>query len=127
MEINIKLSNLLNINAVLKEIIENKDNIKSDSLFKFKLLTIMKSLESHVSNFEAVKNDKIQEYGKPDDDGKIIVSPDDKEMFDKFVYDINELLNSEVSINIQKLKAGDVFDKGIDAEYLVKLYNIMEE
>lgn len=127
MEINIKLSNLLNINAVLKEIIENKDNVKSDSLFKFRLLTIMKSLESHVSNFEAVKNDKIQEYGKPDDDGKIIVSPDDKEMFDKFVYDINELLNSEVSINIQKLKAGDVFDKGIDAEYLVKLYDIMEE
>lgn len=127
MEINIKLSNLLNINAVLKEIIENKDNVKSDSLFKFRLLTIMKSLESHVSNFEAVKNDKIQEYGKPDEDGKIIVSPDDKEMFDKFVYDINELLNSEVSINIQKLKAGDVFDKGIDAEYLVKLYDIMEE
>lgn len=127
MEINIKLSNLLNINAVLKEIIENKDNVKSDSLFKFRLLTIMKSLEDHVSNFEAVKNDKIQEYGKPDEDGKIIVSPDDKEMFDKFVYDINELLNSEVSINIQKLKAGDVFDKGIDAEYLVKLYDIMEE
>ncbi|MDE6253338.1 MAG: hypothetical protein K2M78_12025 [Lachnospiraceae bacterium] len=127
MEINIKLSNLLNINSVLKEIIENKDNVKSDSLFKFKLLTIMKSLEGHISNFEAVKNDKIQEYGKPDEDGKIVVSPDDKEMFDKFVKDINELLNSEVTINIHRLKAADVFDKGIDAEYLVKLYDIMEE
>ncbi|MBD5137147.1 MAG: hypothetical protein HDT39_14535 [Lachnospiraceae bacterium] len=127
MEINIKLSNLLNINSVLKEIIENKDNVKSDSLFKFKLLTIMKSLEGHVCNFEAVKNDKIQEYGKPDEDGKIVVSPDDKDMFDKFVKDINELLNSEVTINIHKLKAADVFDKGIDAEYLVKLYDIMEE
>ena len=127
MEINIKLSNLLNINSVLKEIIENKDNVKSDSLFKFKLLTIMKSLEGHISNFEPVKNDKIQEYGKPDEDGKIVVSPDDKEMFDKFVKDINELLNSEVTINIHRLKAADVFDKGIDAEYLVKLYDIMEE
>ena len=36
-------------------------------------------------------------------------------------------VNSEVEVNIQKLKAVDVFDKGLPAEYLVGLYSIIEE
>ena len=127
MEINIQLSNLLNINAALKEIIENNDTRNMEPVFKFRLLTIMKSMENHITNFDIIRNEKIKEYGKADENNKIIVSPDDKENFEKFVQDMNTLLNSEVAINITKLKADDVFSKGIPAEYLVKLYDIMEE
>ena len=41
--------------------------------------------------------------------------------------DMDKIVDSDVEINIQKLKASDVFDKGLPADYLVGLYPIIEE
>ena len=59
----IKLGNVLEINNVLKSIIDNTE-LKIDALFKFKLLGIMKSFEIPIANFEIIRNEKIKEYGK---------------------------------------------------------------
>lgn len=122
----IKLGNILEINNVLKQIIDNTE-LKIDALFKFKLLGIMKSFEIPVNNFEAIRNEKIREYGKESDEGNISISADDTESIEKFTKDMNEVINSDVEVNIQKLKSVDVFDKGLPAEYLVGLYSIIEE
>ena len=55
----IKLGNILEINNVLKSIIDNTE-LKIDALFKFKLLGIMKSFEIPIANFEVIRNDKIR-------------------------------------------------------------------
>ena len=122
----IKLSNVLELNNMLKAIIDNTE-LKIDSLLKFKLLGILKNIEIPVNNFEAVRNEKIREYGKENDEGNISISVDDTESMEKFTNDLNKVINSEVEVNIQKLKAVDVFDKGLPAEYLVGLYSIIEE
>ena len=122
----IKLETVLDLNAMLKAIIDNTE-LKIDSLLKFKLLGILKNIEIPVNNFEAVRNEKIREYGKENDEGNIGISADDTESMEKFTNDMNELVNSDVEVNIQKLKADDVFDKGLPAEYLVGLYSIIEE
>ena len=122
----IKLGIVLDLNAMLKAIIDNTE-LKIDSLLKFKLLGILKNIEIPVNNFEAVRNEKIREYGKENDEGNIGISADDTESMEKFTNDLNEVINSEVEVNIQKLKAVDVFDKGLPAEYLVGLYSIIEE
>ena len=122
----IKLGIVLELNNMLKAIIDNTE-LKIDSLLKFKLLGILKNIEIPVNNFEAVRNEKIREYGKENDEGNIGISADDKESMEKFTNDLNEVINSEVEVNIQKLKATDVFDKGLPAEYLVGLYSIIEE
>ena len=122
----IKLSTVLELNNMLKAIIDNTE-LKIDSLLKFKLLGILKNIEIPVNNFEAVRNEKIREYGKENDEGNIGISADDTESMEKFTNDLNEVINSEVEVNIQKLKAVDVFDKGLPAEYLVGLYSIIEE
>ena len=126
----IKLGNVLEINNVLKQIIDNTE-LKIDALFKFKLLGIMKSFEIPIANFEVIRNEKIKEYGKEleDENGNksIGIDADDKETIAKFSEDINKVIDSEVDINIEKLKAIDVFDKGLPTEYLVKLYPIIEE
>ena len=122
----IKLGTILDLNAMLKAIIDNTE-LKIDSLFKFKLLGILKNIEIPVNNFEAVRNEKIREYGKENDEGNIGISADDTESMEKFTNDLNEVINSEIEVNIQKLKATDVFDKGVPAEYLVGLYSIIEE
>ena len=122
----IKLGIVLELNNMLKAIIDNTE-LKIDSLLKFKLLGILKNIEIPVNNFEAVRNEKIREYGKENDEGNIGISADDTESMEKFTNDMNELVNSDVEVNIQKLKAVDVFDKGLPAEYLVGLYSIIEE
>ena len=126
----IKLGNVLEINNVLKQIIDNSE-LRIDALFKFKLLGIMKSFEIPIANFEVIRNDKIREYGKEleDENGNksIGIDADDKEAITKFSEDINKVIESEVEVNINKLKSIDVFDKGLPADYLVKLYPIIEE
>ena len=118
----IKLGNILEINNVLKSIIDNTE-LKIDALFKFKLLGIMKSFEIPIANFEVIRNDKIKEQGKEleDENGNksIGIDADDKESIAKFSEDINNVIESEVDVNINKLKSVDVFDKGLPADYLV--------
>ena len=122
----IKLSELLNINNLLKTIIDN-NNVKIDPLFKFKLLGIMKNIESDVMNFETIRNEKIREYGKTDEEGNIRILTEDEDSMKKFTDDMNSVVNSDVDVNFSKLKPVDVFDRGLPAEYLVGLYSIIEE
>ena len=126
----IKLGNILEINNVLKSIIDNTE-LKIDALFKFKLLGIMKNLEAPIANFNVIRDEKIKEYGKEleDENGNksIGIDANDKDAIAKFSKDINKVIDSEVEVNIEKLKAIDVFDKGLPTEYLVKLYPIIEE
>ena len=126
----IKLGNILEINNVLKSIIDNSE-LKIDALFKFRLLGIMKNLEVPIANFNVIRDEKIKEYGKEleDENGNksIGIDANDKDAITKFSKDINKVIDSEVDVNIGKLKAIDVFDKGLPTEYLVKLYPIIEE
>lgn len=126
----IKLGNVLEINNVLKQIIDNSE-LKIDALFKFRLLGIMKNLEVPIANFNVIRDEKIKEYGKEleDENGNksIGIDANDKDAIAKFSKDINKVIDSEVDVNIEKLKAIDIFDKGLPTEYLVKLYPIIEE
>ena len=113
METTIKLSELININQTLKYIIESTD-IKIDSLLKFKLLGI-------------IRNEKIREFGTEMDDGSIQIVKDDMVAIQKFSESLEDVINSEVKVSIEKIKASDIFNKGIKAEYLAQLFSIIKE
>ena len=125
-----KLKDILNLNQILKMIIDNS-GLNIDALFKFKLLGTMKNIEVPVNNFDIIRNEKIKEYGKETEDENgnksIGIDTTDEESMKKFSNDLNKILDSDVEVNIQKLKPSDVFDKGLPAEYLVGLYPIIEE
>lgn len=125
MEIKMKLGEVLNINQTLKNIIDNSNDV--DVLFKFKLLGIMKAFENHVTNFDIIRNSKIMEYGEKTDDGNIHILEDNRDAIEKFNKDMNTVINSDVVVNIEKLKVTDVFNKGVRAEFLTGLYPIIEE
>lgn len=126
MEIKLKLGELLTLNQTLKIIIDDTET-KLEALFKFKLLGIMKTIEPYVANFETIRNEKIAEYGDVSEDGTTAISIDNKDAVEKFNKDLLEVINSKVTINIDKLKATDVFDKGLKTEYLMCLYPLIEE
>lgn len=122
----VKLYEIINLNQALKLIIDDNSK-KIDALLKFKLLGIMKSIASYIENFEIVRNEKIREYGKETEDGGIAIPPNDKDALENFRKDIQKVTNSDVELNISKIKARDVFDKGISADILVLLYPFIEE
>lgn len=122
----LKLYEVLGINSTLKSIIDDTGT-KIDPVLKFKLLGVLKSIEPDVSNFDVIRNEKINEYGKKDDDGAVRITPDNTEAMKKFKIDIENLLNTDATSNIQMLKASDIFDKGVKSDYLVSLYPIIEQ
>lgn len=124
MEIKLKLSEVLSLNQSLKSIIDNV-NLQVDSLFKFKLLGIMKAIEPHVYNLEIVRNEIINKYGEKTDDGHVQISKENNEAFDKFSSEIKNIIESIVSVNFEPLSTDDVFNKGVPAEYLVGLYPVI--
>ena len=126
MECKLKLGEVLSINKTLKSIIDDNQT-KVDTLFKFKLLGIMKSLEIHVTNFETIRNEKIMELGKETEDGNVQIPKEDADAIKKFNDSLIQVIESEVCVNIVKLKANDVFNKGVKSEYLIGLYPIIEE
>ena len=126
MEINFKLGEVLNLNQVLKAVIDDTES-KIDALLKFKLLGIMKAIEPFVQNFEIIRNEKINEYGEKTEDGRASIPAENKEAIEKFNADIKKLINEEVAVNITKFKLSDIFDKGLKAEHLLGLYPIIEE
>ena len=121
----LELYKVINANEILKRLIENKD-LNINCILKFKLLGIMKELEPVVANFEYVKNEKIKEYGKETEDGKISSNEDDDpEAFKKYSKDIQELVSTTVEVNT--IKASDVIDKGIPVDALVAIYDLIAE
>lgn len=126
LEIKLKVNEVLGLNNTLKSIIDN-DKVKINVLLKFKLLGIMRSIESHILNFEIVKNEKIIEYGEETENGVYQISKDKSESIENFKRDIEQVLNSEVTININLLKPDEVFDQGLSSEYLMGLYPIIGE
>lgn len=126
MEIKLKVNEVLGLNNVLKSIIDN-DKVKINVLLKFRLLGIMHSIESHIINFEIVKNEKIIEYGEETENGIYQISKDKPDAIENFKKDIDQILDSEVTININMLKPAEVFDQGLTSEYLMGLYPIIRE
>lgn len=126
MEIKLKLNEVININKTLAAIIDDS-HAKINVLLKFRLLGLMKAIESHISNFELIKNEKIIEYGKKNKDGTFQISKDDIKAVAKFRKDIEQVLDSDVTICVDPFKPDEIFDKGLKSEYLSALYPIIRE
>lgn len=126
------LNDALVLNDIVKALIDNTE-LKISSIFKFKLLGIAKNLEIPVSNYQMIRDEKIREYGTESTDeegnptGGVEIKADDTESIEKFTKDMNEFIQSEIEIDIQKLKVQEVFDAGVPSDYLVRLFNIIEE
>ena len=126
MEINLKVQEVLNINKVLKSIIDDND-IKINAVLKFRLLGIMRAIETHVTNFEIIKNEKIIEYGEESEDGVYQISKDKPDAIEKFSNNITQELESLVTVNINTLKPDEVFNQGLASDYLLGIYPIIGE
>lgn len=135
-----KIGEIINYNEIIKTII-NEINI--NSLAKFRLLGLCKQFESIAGNYEIVRNELIQKYGENKNGTFGIFEPvkdnysnDDEyntavEKYNTAIAGLkNELaiiLDSETSIKINKIKYSDIINAGIPADYLLAIYDLIEE
>lgn len=136
------INDVLNYNKAIMTIIDNINNMPA--LVKFKMLGMCKQFEPIVSNFDSIRQDKIRQYSNNKEDGSsgiIMPNKDDFENDDeytkavaeyedcikKFTDDIKELLNSEADITVKKFKVDEIMNVGIPSEYLISIYDLMEE
>ena len=135
------IKDILNYNDAIKDIIDNTKNV--NALVKFRLLGMCKQFEPIVSNYDVIYNEKIKQYGTVVDDRVGIIQPDRNKYsneeeynkaveayessYKKFVDDMDQVLNSEANINIQKFKYTDIIDAGLPSEYLIAIYDLIEE
>lgn len=126
MEIKLRLEDVLKAHHALGVIIDDT-KLKIDVLLKFRLLGLKTALSPTVSNFEIIKNDKIIEYGKKNKEGNYQIQSSDKTAIYKFTKDLKETLNSTVTVIAEKIKPGEIFNKGITSEYLEVLFPFIGE
>lgn len=121
-----KLKELMILNQLLKNMIDQDTDRKIQTLFKFKILGILKNMETPIANFEIIRNEKIKEYGTEGENGTISIPEDNEEIMKQFTEDLNVLMESEVEVPMEKLKVDEVFNAGVPADYLLGLYGIIE-
>lgn len=122
-----KLKDWMVLNQTLKNLIDHDTDQTIQTLFKYKILGILKQLETPIANFEIIRNEKIREYGTENENGTISIPEEQEETIRQFTDDMNTLIESEVDVPIEKFKAEEVFRSGVPADYLVGLYGIIEE
>lgn len=137
-----KTRDILKYNDVIKNIIDNVTEVSS--LVKFKFLGMLKQFEPIVNNYEMVRNELINKYGKPDNNGTIGIFLPQKEdyksdeefnsamkEYEDIISELNKeldkILNEDITINIKKFKAEDIMSIGIPADFLMVLYDLIEE
>ena len=133
---------VLEYNKIIKAIIDNSKDV--NALVKFRLLGMLKQFEPIVLNFDTIREEKIMKYGKPTEDGNTGIVPPKKEDFEKdedfenavkefedtikkFTDDLTEVAESEADITIKKFKYTDIVDAGLPSDYLVAIYDLIEE
>ena len=104
----------------------NNKEYKIDVVTKFQMLGILKKFETSLINIETIRNEKIMEYGKTNEEGNVFIDQTDTENMGKFIADMNALMNSDVELDINLLDAKTVSDIGLSADELMVLYDIME-
>lgn len=137
-----KVKDAINYNHIIKSIIDNSTDVSA--LVKFRFLGVAKQLEAIEENFKSIRNEKIEKYGTVDETGNLgIFTPkredyEDDAEFDKAQQDyadtvnklnseLKDVLDDEADVEIKKFKYTDIIDAGLSADYLVALYDFIEE
>lgn len=103
--ITIKLSDLVNSTETLRKLSQKDFKAK----LAWTIARLLKSAESEIQSFNDTRMNLIKKYGEKDENGELVT--DDKgnckippEALNDFNVEFNELTNSEVEINANKIK-----------------------
>ena len=102
--IKVKIADLLNSTETLQKLSQQDFKAK----LAWSIARLLKSAESEIQSFNETRMNLIRKYGEKDENGELIT--DDKnnckiknEVIEQFSAELNELINTEVEINANKI------------------------
>lgn len=127
----LKVYQVININARIKNVIEGDSAI--NAAFKFKLLRLYAETQGIVKDFEMTKDSLVNKYGKDviDEKGEVVpnqkrISPEDDNWTD-FIKEINTVSESNVDVNFTPISAEELFSMELDTDACADLIPIVKE
>lgn len=123
----------------LKDAVESTDilrqlaGVKLKGRAAFNVAKMLKQLEDELNLFNETRTKLIQQYADKDENGELKINPDTNEyMFsdenmNKFVEEINGVLNGEIEINANKLRLEDLEDSDFTPVQMMALEAFVEE
>ena len=127
----LKVYQVININARIKNVIEG--DLAINAAFKFKLLRLYAEVQGIVKDFEMTKDSLVNKYGKDviDENGEIVpnqkrISTEDDNWKD-FIKEINAVSDSDVDVNFTPISVEELFGVGLDTDACADLIPIVEE
>ena len=103
--ITVKISDLLNSTDTLQKLAQKDFKAK----LAWSIARLLKAAEAEIQSFNETRMTLIKKYGDKDENGELIT--DDKgnckignDVLNEFTTELNELVNTEVEINANKIK-----------------------
>lgn len=133
---------VLNYDRIVKIIIDEMKYI--DVKVRFRFLQMAHQFQPIVKNYNTIREEKITQYGSTHANGQFGIIKPDKDsyeneadyqkavqdydvVFKKFTSELNELLESDAKIEIQRFKPEEIMDSGIPADIMLELYDLIEQ
>lgn len=126
--ITVKLHEIVNSTEPLKKI--NKLPLKATVTYH--LGKIIKACEVELKNFYEARTKKIDEYGEKDSDGKLVADENNIVKFSdenkaRFTAEIHDLLQTDVTIDVNKINLSVLQNIDIDSETLTPVHWLIQE
>ena len=107
--IEIKLKEIVNNINALKKLSEGSFNGK----VAFQIARLLKKVETEIEIFNTSRMTLLKKYGEKDEDGELKVDGNNnyvikKEYRQNFVEELNEMLESSIKINVEKIDSKDI-------------------
>ena len=95
----VKLIDISNAKEILTKIANTELPAKTSYMF----LKLIQKLNEEFTDIETCRTNLIKKYGEQDEQENIRVIPE-TENFEKFMYEYNEFMDTEVEINMHKIE-----------------------
>ena len=125
--INVKISELLNSTETLQKLSQKDFKAK----LAWSIARLLKAAETEIQSFNDTRMNLIKKYGEKDESGELITDEKgnckiEPNAIESFSNELNELLNTEVEINVNKIKVDQLEEVDFTPSEIVILEPFIE-
>ncbi len=125
--INVKISELLNSTETLQKLSQKDFKAK----LAWSIARLLKAAEAEIQSFNDTRMNLIRKYGEKDENGELITDEKgnckiEQNAIESFSNELNELLNTEVEINANKIKVDQLEEVDFTPSEIVILEPFIE-
>lgn len=126
--ISVKLLDIIDASPILRKLAESTFS----GAVAFKIARLIKACEIELQTFEESRRKIIEEYGEKDENGELKIFDNQQikvkeEYREKCAVSLNELLNTEIELNVNKIPINSLEQIDITPNELIKMEAFIEE